>query len=446
MRIIKSIQPFKLSQIDCDRIAMEMVNIYTGVEHYDIVNIKKISNPTNTKYLTIQKNGTEYEYIPANGHITLNYHCKMYDRDSLISLLKRKFTLYVRGLERETTFRYHQDGTGQFTLEEVEGHRDDFFDIRTSLPNKKTNLSNLNFIWFLTTQDVRLHILYEYPGLIQKKEDLINSISTIYIDMAHDDFEKTITNGFPRAIGKPSLETKINLVDFMFYFAKDSNVGFDFTLATCHATIYTFDKPKVYVYTYKKEQHPNLKFYKNWEEPIKLPKPLDELTKCSQCNGHLLQDHYIIIAVKNPSYGNKICAFCAHTKHDYTGKMIFRVFEPTFPTKESYMNRLESPNQKKLFKELDTWKTQVKYFSNGYDNKPKKKIDNFVKPEFVKLGLDKLPQISSFITLDLKNGNPNFMYLGICSGAWENIKRILYIFIDGVTLFSYREININNRW
>lgn len=435
MRIIRTSQKEKISILDYNRIAMEMVNIYTGVEHYDIQNIKKISNPTNTKYLNVThpKNGTQYEYIPSIGYLKFNFKISYSYRDKIINILKQKFKIYVRGFERETVFRYHLEGTSQYTLEEIEekyvSDEVEFFDIRTTNPNKRTNLTNLHFLWILSITSPMSDYLYEYSGVIQNKESMIESMSCIYIDGAFNPIEEVLTINFPRAVGKLILPNKINVVDHLFYFHVNSNMGFDYTLRNeeniNYRTFRYFEKD-FNVYSFKEEEHPLLKYYETLfdiEDNKKKPITGAKLMKCIICNKTLTQDHYIMILKKDKTRGVKYCSICTHTQNiKYENMNVFRGFNSTYKSKQDLISELPSDNVKSLFKTLDSCKTTLNILNDT------SKLEPYIKHDFIK-------HIKLELFMIINNST-----IGFDINKWGNLLKYLHIFNDGITIFSYKLI------
>lgn len=300
-----------LADRDLVLIAKEMVNIYHGVEYWNI-RTGQLETTPDKNFMKWEIETVGYEYIPCRGFIYIN--SSDYSASNIIrKKLLQAFNLYNRWGWRETTFVSHIHGSNQFTLEECEDHPGDEMAIVEINSNAFAN-KNIKgkFIWTIS-QDSRL-MQYSITGKYPKPYLLISAMTTIVVDVKHS---INLTPG-DRWYSYPPLAKDITIVKRGIPILLSVMLGIDghvyeqlggdhgnlrfgkFRVLNSTITIVAVGEPQIEVNVAKISAVEDLK-------SLGTNVPTEE--KCAVCKILIFGEFYI---VSHDEMACRICKFCAH--------------------------------------------------------------------------------------------------------------------------------------
>jgi hypothetical protein len=361
MRVINTITKDITTDADFTLVAKEMVNIYLGVEYYDLSNPNIINRENPKQKFVWSHNGTEYEYIPSLGYINIICNKNLTEGeekaifDKIRNALYDKFKRLLCQDNRISTYKHHCYGTEQFTLEEYEQpklmHEYNIYDIdeqtcfKIVSKHDKTIDLNYGFIWILNITKTLDDVNFIYGDVKYDPEKYVKDMSSIIFNITH--FEPTIL----QHLRYDATMLKISAPGDVIYFDSEQKLqitelgGIDFEIYKLlggvpqgylpsksrntyesnryHTQLYDFrDDVKVYKWPtnitqpkfYIVGEHID-EFANDASKKIKACKAKESGEICGMCQVELFDDYYIITQKHNTAKAFRACRFCIH--HPY---------------------------------------------------------------------------------------------------------------------------------
>lgn len=290
MRILLSRYGGILADVDIERIAMEMVNVYQGIESYDPIEGKRLATPR-TGMLTFRSGDNEYEIVPTFGQIIIvgayinnKKYVNQYLIKDLADKIQRVFLRLNGDYHRPVAFDTRELGVLSVKTDETKRQP------ISIIMNNKAALGRFNggthMIWQMSQSNV---CQFAVPGLSHEPDETcLSSAATVVLDLSH-----TYRASTPYSLSWPALPVAKILKTGMDLPAARMNVEYRVQKINCENDKIPIDDI--------------INQFKYYTSIQMIDGGLRDVDRCSRCRTVIWGEYYHHDRVD-------ICRFCAH--HD----------------------------------------------------------------------------------------------------------------------------------
>ena len=285
MKFLKSENKTVFTLRDADTIAMEMINVFHGIQYFDDGKLLATPRPG---YMSFNSKNSEYDIVPAYGEIYLsneagsNFGKKRSIKHVIAEVTNAFNRLNTWGLR---AMNFSTSGDGQLTV----AVQDSKCAIEIIVKNSARCSYSAQMTWLFTiTETPYRYIHYAIPTpQTEDVSEFMMSATTIFMDYQLGEL-------YPRSLSWPQLPALVTLLPMALHITDmlgiEAHVYYHFTgklvpdtsFKTCHVPVVVVTTTETETKTEKKEH-----------------------THCSSCEVPLWGDFYV-------DAGKPVCKFCIH--------------------------------------------------------------------------------------------------------------------------------------